>query len=77
MGRGKIKAEKIEDFKNRRISFKKRRISLIKKAIQLSLMSNCDIQMKIFWKEDSSLIDYCSSKEFSDSMTKNLQDQVQ
>ena len=33
MGRGKIKAEKIEDYKSRRISFKKRRISLIKKAM--------------------------------------------
>ena len=68
MGRGKIKAEKIEDFKNRRISFKKRRISLIKKAMQLSLMSNCDIQLKVFWKEDSSLIDYCSSQEFSNNI---------
>ena len=76
MGRGKIKAEKIEDFKNRRISFKKRRISLIKKAMQLSLMSNCDIQLKIFWKEDNSLIDYCSSEEFSNNMIKKQSERV-
>jgi hypothetical protein len=71
MGRGKIKAEKIEDFKSRRISFKKRRISLIKKAMQLSLMSNCDIQLKIHWKEDDSLVDYYSSKEFKNNILTN------
>ena len=34
----------------------------MKKAMQLSLLSDCDISLQIFWKEDGSLVEYNSDK---------------
>ena len=61
MGRGVREATLIADDHSRRLTFKKRRVGLLKKAMQLSLISGCEIQLKIFWKEDSSLVEYDSS----------------
>lgn len=58
MGRGVRESELISDEHQRRLTYKKRRIGLLKKAMQLSLLSDCEIQLKIFWKEDGSLIEY-------------------
>jgi hypothetical protein len=60
MGRAKINASIITDINKRKLCFKKRRIGLIKKAMQLSKLSNCEISLKIFWKEDGSLVEYLS-----------------
>jgi hypothetical protein len=46
----------------RRITFKKSRIDLIKKAMQLSLISGCQISLKVYWKEDDSLVEINSFK---------------
>ena len=62
MGRNQTQTKLIASEYKRRITFKKRRICVIKKAMQLSLMSGCEISLSIFWKEDGSLIDYVSSK---------------
>ena len=61
MGRGVREATLISDEHTRRLTYKKRRIGLLKKCMQLSLISDCDIQMKIFWKEDGSLVEYEST----------------
>ena len=61
MGKKKIEIQPILDERNRRVCFKKRRLGLFKKAIQLSILSNCEIQMKIFNKEDGSLMEYNTS----------------
>ena len=60
MGRGKVNIEKIADLKTKTICFKKRRIGLIKKAMQLSKLSECEVSLRIFWKEDGSLLEYAS-----------------
>ena len=60
MGRGIRESELIADEHARRLTYKKRRIGLLKKAMQLSLLSDCEIQLKIFWKEDGSLLEYSS-----------------
>ena len=58
MGRKKIEIEPIGDDRVRRVCFKKRRIGLFKKALQLSKLTNCTIQMKVYNLEDKSLIEY-------------------
>ena len=60
MGRGIRESTLIDDKQTRRLTFKKRRIGLLKKAMQLSLISGCEIDMKIYWKEDDSMMEYCS-----------------
>ena len=35
----------------------------MKKAMQLSMLSNCEISLKIFWKEDGSLLEYLSDSD--------------
>ena len=62
MGRGIRQTELIECENQRRLTFKKRRIGLIKKAMQLSLLADCEVSLKIFWKEDGSLLEYNSAK---------------
>ena len=51
MGRGIRQTVFIEDENQRRLTFKKRRINLIKKAMQLSLISDCQISLQIFWED--------------------------
>ena len=57
MGRKKIAMDKIEDYKNRRLSFKKRRMSLLKKALQLAKLSGCSIYLKVYNHQDQSLLE--------------------
>ena len=52
----------ILDERTRRVCCKKRRIGLLRKAIQLSKLSGCEIQLKIYNPEDSSLLHYSSEK---------------
>jgi hypothetical protein len=58
MRRGKTEAEYVNNPNERCLTFMKRRICLIKKAMQLSLISGCDVSLKIFLKEDETLIEY-------------------
>lgn len=67
MGKKSILIEKIADERVRRVCFKKRRIGLMKKAIQLSKLSGCEIELKIYNTEDESLLHYISEE------THNLQ----
>lgn len=60
MGRKKIEIEPIIDDRVRRVCFKKRRIGLFKKALQLSKLTNCTIEMKVYNQEDNSLVEYYS-----------------
>jgi len=60
MGKKSILIEQIADERIRRVCFKKRRIGLIKKAIQLSKLSGCELEMKIYNPEDQSLLHYVS-----------------
>ena len=61
MGRKKIQIAKISDERDRRVTFKKRRIGLLKKAIQLSTLTDCQIVLKVFNREDNSFIEYYSN----------------
>jgi len=61
MGRRKIEIQAIKDERVRRVTFKKRRIGLLKKAVQLSLLTNVVVEMKVYNKEDNSLVEYFSS----------------
>jgi hypothetical protein len=63
MGRRKLKIESIDDHKVRRVMFKKRRVGLLKKAMQLSKLTNCMIELRIYQPDDSSLVEYTSSPE--------------
>lgn len=60
MGRKSITFAKIDDVRIRRVCFKKRRIGLMKKAIQLSTLSGCEVELKIYNPEDKSLLHYQS-----------------
>lgn len=63
MGKKKILYDEvIPNERLRRISFKKRRIGLLRKAIQLSQLSGCLIDMKIYNPEDMSLLHYISEE---------------
>jgi hypothetical protein len=61
MGRKKISIQEIQDDRVRRVTFKKRRLGLLKKAMQLSKLTNAKISLKVFNREDNSLVEYCSS----------------
>jgi uncharacterized surface anchored protein len=60
MGRNKITIEKIAEEKQRLICLKKRRIGAIKKLMQLSILTGCFVDIKIFNEEDKSLLEYKS-----------------
>ena len=55
------KTEYIKDEKMRKLTFKKRRINWLKKAIQLSIVSDCEISLQVYWKEDGSLVEFYSA----------------
>lgn len=63
MGRKKIEIRRISDDRIRRVTFKKRRIGLLKKAIQLSKLTDAVVMLKVYHKEDDSLIEYYSHAE--------------
>ena len=51
----------VSEDKKKWLCFKKRRIALIKKAMQLSQLTDCEITLQVFWKEDGSLLEYRSN----------------
>jgi hypothetical protein len=55
------KTEYIIDEKMRKLTFKMRRINWLKKAIQLSIVSDCEISLQVYWKEDGSLVEFYSA----------------
>jgi hypothetical protein len=59
-GRSKVTNQYIDDAKLRKVCYKKRRIGLVKKAMQLSLLTDCEIELRIHFKEDNSLVRYVS-----------------
>lgn len=63
MGRRKIEFELVKDERGRKVCFKNRRIGLIKKAIQLSNLTKCTIELRIYNKEDKSLVEYFSESQ--------------
>ena len=63
MGKKKINYDQvIKNERLRRITFRKRRIGLLRKAIQLSQLSGCMIEMRIYNPEDMSLLHYTSKE---------------
>jgi hypothetical protein len=54
--------ELIQEVKERRICFRKRRIGAIKKLMELSQLTGCEVDLKIYSKEESSLLEYCSDR---------------
>ena len=60
MGRKKIEIKRVENDKIRRVTFKKRRLCVLKKAIELSLLTEAAVMIKIYHEEDDSLIEYYS-----------------
>ena len=58
MGRKKINMGLIQDNIERMKCFKKRRIGVVKKLMQLSHLSGCKIDLKIYLEEDLSLLEY-------------------
>jgi hypothetical protein len=73
MGRNKIQMNLIQDNKERQICFRKRRIGAVKKLMQLSILSGCRVELKIYYEEDNSLLEYRSDKELGLSITKPLE----
>jgi len=72
MARKKILMERIQDDKQRRIIFKKRRLGLLKKAIEISKLSDCIVHMKIYNKEDHSLMEFFTNdRNELDTIDKN------
>ena len=45
------------------VTFKKRRLGVLKKGMELSLLTNAIVMLKIFDEEDNSLIEYYSHNE--------------
>ena len=60
MGRKKIQIDLIKDDKVRHVTLKKRRLGLCRKAMQLSKLTGAQIELKVFWEEDLSCIEYFS-----------------
>ena len=73
MGRNKIQMNLIQDHKERHICFRKRRIGALKKLMQLSMLSGCRVELKIYLEEDNSLLEYRSNKENGLDITKPLE----
>lgn len=63
MGRNKVEIMPIEDQRSRRITFKKRRFGLLKKVMQLATLSNCNIELRVYNNEDSSLLEYVHNSQ--------------
>ena len=59
----KYQLDEIQDERTRRITFKKRRIGILNKAIQLSMLTGSQIEMKIYNPRDNSLVEYYSNRE--------------
>ena len=72
MGRKSIPLTLIQDSRDRRICFIKRRIGAVKKLMQLSMLSGCKVDLKIYLEEDASLLEYRSEELLSDLSTKPL-----
>jgi hypothetical protein len=58
MGRKKIIIQQIQDDRTKRVTFKKRRIGLLKKAIELSKLTDALVELRVYHKDDKSLVDY-------------------
>ena len=63
MGRKKIDIQLISDSHVKRVTLKKRRLGLIKKAIQLSLLTDAKISLKIYYPQDYSFVEYHSHED--------------
>ena len=61
MGRNPRAPELIKREIDRRITLKKSRIGLLKKAMYLSINAGCEIELRMFCKEDGSMLEYASS----------------
>lgn len=72
MGRRKIEIKLIKDERIKRVTFKKRRIGLLKKAIQLSMLTDAKVMLKVYNNQEKSLIEYYSHSEHDfDNINKN------
>lgn len=60
MGRKKISVEHIKDERTRAVTFNKRKAGLIKKAMELSILTGCEISLVIF-SPNNQLSDYVSN----------------
>lgn len=58
MGRKKIQMNYIHDTRVRRVTFKKRKIGLLKKAMELSMLTNSNVCLKVYNPENRSLTEY-------------------
>jgi len=58
MGEKKIIIQQIQDDRTKRVTFKKRRIGLLKKAIELSKLTDALVELRVYHKDDRSLVDY-------------------
>ena len=54
----------LTDARERKVTFKKRRIGIIKKAIQLSKLTGAVVEIKIYNKEDGSLVELASESQY-------------
>ena len=63
MGRNKISIQKIKNERSRNITFYKRKKGLLKKAMELSILCDVDILVRIYPKHitHSQLLIYCST----------------
>ena len=76
MGRRKVTISLIEEEKERRTTFKKRRLGLLKKAMQLAIMSDSVVQLKVFNPDDFSLLEYNSENAHIAGHVDKLTDDV-
>ena len=60
MGKNKLTVRYIENYKSRTGQFKRRRVIVLRKAMELSILTGCQIHLKIFNSGDSSMVEYCS-----------------
>ena len=63
MGRKKIQIDRVSDDKIRHVTFKKRRLGLLRKSMELSRLTGALVQLKVFWHEDKSFVEYYSQEE--------------
>jgi hypothetical protein len=72
MGRKSLPLCYLKENKDRRICFIKRRIGAVKKLMQLSVLTGCKVQLKIYSEEDKSLLEYQSDDIKIDVSTDTL-----
>lgn len=60
MGRNKISMSLIANEKERRTCFRKRRIGAVKKLMELSQLTGCKVDLRIYSEEEKSLLEYSS-----------------